>query len=388
MSDPERPLRVFVSAGEPSGDLLGARLIAALRRRAPRGIDVAGVGGDAMAGEGMESAFPLSELAVMGLLEILPHIPRLKRRIQQAAEAARRFQPDVLVTIDAPGFNKRLVKALGATPYPKIHYVAPTVWAWRPKRVHAFKALYDAILCLLPFEPPYFERAGLAAPFVGHSVLEGGADRGDGAKARFAANIPLDAPVLCMLPGSRRGEIDKLLPVFRFVVRKVAAAHPNLRVLVPTVEHQGDRVRGGVADWEVRCDVVTGVAARYDAMAASNVALAASGTVALELAMARVPTVIAYRLNPLTHAIVRRLISSPYAHLLNILMDEAVVPERLQSDCVPDVLALDIERLLGPDGTAQVDRLGPVLDRLRPDGGRSPSDAAADEVLRLVVSGE
>lgn len=384
MSEPARPLRVFLSAGESSGDLLGARLIAALRRRAPHGIEIAGVGGDAMADEGLESAFPLSELAVMGLLEVVPHIPRLKRRIRESAEAARRFDPDVLVTIDAPGFNKRLAKAIGSSSYPKAHYVAPTVWAWRPKRVYTFKALFDALLCLLPFEPPFFERVGLKAPFVGHSVLEGGADRGDGAKARDAAGIPRDATVLCMLPGSRRGEIDRLLPIFKGVISRTAEAHPGLRVLVPTVDYQEERVRDGVADWDVECDVVTGTASRYDAMAASNVALAASGTVALELAMARVPTVITYRLNPVTHAIVRRLIRSPYAHLLNILMDEAIVPERLQSDCDPRVLASDIDRLLGPDGDAQIERIAPVLEQLRPAGDRAPSESAADEILRLV----
>jgi lipid-A-disaccharide synthase len=380
-----RALRVFISAGEPSGDLLGARLISALRRRAPEGIEIDGIGGESMAREGLESLFPLSELAVMGLLEVIPHIPRLKRRIKEAAVTARRFDPDVLVTIDAPGFNKRLAAALGRTEFPKVHYVAPTVWAWRPNRVHSFKALFDALLCLLPFEPPYFEKVGLSAPFVGHSVLEGGADRGDGAKARSRYGIAPATPVLCVLPGSRTGEIERLLPVFRDAVDRVAVQHAGLRVLLPTVDHQVERVRDGVSGWSVRCDVVTGERSRFDAMAASDAALAASGTVALELAMARVPTVVAYRLNPLTNAIVRRLVRTDYAHLLNILLGEAVVPERLQGDCDPDTLARDVVALLGPEGKKQVDRIVPALDRLRPPGDRLPSEAAADEILRLVA---
>ncbi len=379
-------LKIFISAGEVSGDLLGARLIAALRRAVPEGLQFAGIGGTEMQRQGMESLFPISDLAVMGVIEIIPHIPRLKRRIAETAEAVHRFDPDILITIDAPGFNKRLAVACGPTRFPKLHYVAPTVWAWRPKRVHAFKALFDRLLCLLPFEPPYFEAVGLKADFVGHSILESGADKGDGAGFRRTYGIGETVPLLCVLPGSRRGEVDRLLPIFRDAVSRAAERLPGLHVVMPTVPHLAERIEKQVAAWALPVTVIADGQEKYDAMAAANAALAASGTVALELAMARVPTVIAYRINGLTYWIVNRLIFSKFAHILNILARREIVPERIQDACRAETLADDILALLSQSGSGQMEALAPYLAMLEPAPGILPSDAAAQAVLDCIAT--
>ena len=377
-----RPLKIFLSAGESSGDLLGGRLMAALKRLHDGPIEFQGVGGPEMERQGLSSLFPLSDLAVMGLVEVLPHIPKLKRRIRETAEAAVGFEPDVMVTIDAPGFNKRLAKACGSTVFPKVHYVAPTVWAWRPKRVFAFRDLFDRLLCLLPFEPPYFEKVGLTAPFVGHSVLESAAATatGDGFRARHG--ISDAARLFCVLPGSRRGEVERLLPVFRDTVSRVSS-QPGGEVVcvIPTVPHLRDTVEAGLASWPVRTLPIADQDEKYEAMAASNAALAASGTVALELALTGTPTVIAYRISPISYQILSRIVKARYAHILNILADRAVVPEFIQNDCTVERLAPVLSEMTGQTGREQVAALRPYLAQLAPEGGGSPSEAAARAVL-------
>jgi lipid-A-disaccharide synthase len=383
-TDPDIPLKVYLVAGEPSGDALGARLIAALRRRTGRPLQLGGVGGPLMQAEGLQSLFPMGELAVMGLVEILPHIRALARRLDQTASDIQAFRPDVLVTIDAPGFNRRLVDRLPDRAVPRVHYVAPTVWAWRPGRVHKFRARFDRLLALLPFEPPWFEAVGLDCRFVGHSVLESGAATGDRTRFRTERGIAPDTPLLCLLPGSRRGEVTRLLPVFAEAVARIATTRPGLQVALPVAPNVAELVRALTADWPTRPILVDGEGAKFDAMAASDVALAASGTVALELALAGTPTVIAYRLPAITYAVVKALVSTKYVHLLNIMAEREIVPELIQGDCTPDRLSAAVLALIGPQGAAQVAALTPYLDRLKPPGGRTPSEAAADAVLEMV----
>jgi lipid-A-disaccharide synthase len=249
--------------------------------------------------------------------------------------------------------------------------------------VHAFKARYDRLLCLLPFEPPYFEAVGLDAPFVGHPILEAGADAGDGPAFRARHGIADGAPLLCLLPGSRRGEVRRLLPVFADTVRLLAAGHPDLQVAIPSVPHLADEISAAVADWPVPATILRGAGEKYDAMAASDMALAASGTVALELALAGVPTVIAYCLNPLTFWAIDRMTSVDHVHLCNIMAKRELVPERLQGRCRADILAADLEAMLAGVGADQRATLKPYLDALTPPQG-SPSLAAADAVLQAV----
>lgn len=377
---------VFLIAGEPSGDVLGSRLMAALSRRTGGAVRFAGIGGERMRERGLDPLFPLDELALFGLAELLPKLPSLVRRLGQTVEAIRRLRPDVVVTIDAPDFCFRVAKRVRGEGVPIVHYVAPTVWAWRPGRARKLARLVDHLLALLPFEPPYFHREGLDCTFVGHPVVETGAGLGDGARLRERHGIAPDAPLVCVLPGSRNSEVSRLLPIFGATLALLAGRYPGLRAVVPTVPQVRDQVRAAAAVWSVPAAVVEGDEEKYDAMAASTVALAASGTVALELALSRLPAVIAYRLHPVTVALYRRLIRVKYANLVNIMLDRMLVPELLQDDCTPDRLAAALSTLLDDPAArrAQIDGASEVA-RWLGRGGPGPSDRAAEVVLDVVA---
>ncbi len=377
-----RPLKVMLVAGEPSGDVLGAALMRALRRQAD-GIGFIGIGGPNMAAEGLKSIVPLQDLAVMGLVEILPRILLLLRHIRDTAAFARREQPDVLVTIDAPGFNFRLVKRLGDTQFPRVHYVAPSVWAWRPQRAKKIAPLFDHLLALLPFEPPYFEPVGLPTTFVGHPVLEK-PRRHAVENFRDRHEINAAAPILLVLPGSRRSETNRLLPVYAETVRHLCATDPSLRIVVPTVEGVEQSVRSSVQTWPGRPIVVTAETDKASAFAAATAALAASGTISLELALARVPTVVAYDVNPVTAFIAKRLVKTRYVSLVNIVLSREVIPEYLLGNCRPALLIPAVTRLLQePSARAhQVKGFEAAIEALSP-GGEAPSDTAARIVLKL-----
>jgi lipid-A-disaccharide synthase len=360
--------------------------MAALKQRTGGQVRFAGVGGARMAVEGLTSLFPIAELSIMGLLEVLPRVPRLLGRIRQTAQHALALSPDVMVTIDSPGFNFRLGRRLhNRRGFPLIHYVAPSVWAWRPERAKAIAGFLDHLMVLLPFEPPWFEREGLPCTFVGHSIVESGADRGDGLRFRAAAGIVPEAPVLCVLPGSRRGEARRLLPVFGEAVARLAATHPGLCVAVPTVDTVADQVRTAASQWPVTVVTTFGDRDKYDAFAASTAALAASGTVALELAMAGVPAVVAYKVNRLSGWMARRLLTVRYVNLVNIILDRPVVPELLQDQCTPDRLTAAVGRLLNDPAAAVAQRsAGTQAARHLGLGGVAPSLQAADVVLRVL----
>lgn len=379
---PAGPLRVFIVAGEPSGDLLGGRLMAALRERLRGNVVFGGLGGEHMADEGLESPFSIDELAVMGLLEVLPRAPRLLRRIAEITAAARAFQPHVMITIDSPGFTFRLAKRLHDDRFPKIHYVAPQAWAWRPRRAIKLHHLFDHMLALLPFEPDWFRPYRIPTTFVGHSVVEGGAGHGDGPRFRLRHGLQ-GRPILVVLPGSRRGELKRHLPVFSDTVALLRRKRPDLAVVLPTLSHLAGTVTEAASGWADL--VLTDQDEKFDAFAAADVALAASGTVALELALARTPHVVAYRLNPLTAAIARRLITVPYVNLMNLVLDRPVVPELLQEHCNPTELADALDRLAygGPARAAQLGAAEELAGRLGA-GGVRPSLRAADAVLQAI----
>jgi len=376
-------LTIFIIAGEPSGDVLGGRLMEALSEMTSGGVRFIGVGGETMQARGLNSLIDISELSVMGLTEILPHLPRLLRHIGQTAAAIDEAAPRALITIDSPDFTRRVARRVRDRSIPRIHYVAPTVWAWRPGRAKGFARDFSHLLALLPFEPPWFERAGLPCTFTGHPVVEGGAGSGDGKAFRVRHGISQNVPVVCVLPGSRQGEVTRLAADFGAALELFCRRFPAARIVVPTVPGAVDLVERHAAGWPGLPLVIQGEAQRYDAMAASNAALAASGTVALELALAGVPAVIAYRVSPLTHFIVRRMVSVPYANLVNIIEGREIVPELIQGDCQPERLAQELERLLGPAGPAQIAACDPALRQLGL-GGEPPSRRAARAVLDII----
>ncbi|QCG98519.1 lipid-A-disaccharide synthase [Azospirillum sp. TSA2s] len=379
---------LFLIAGEPSGDALGARLMAAAKRLTGGTVRFVGIGGEKMMAEGLVSLFPMAELTLFGIFELLPHLPNLIRRIDQTVAEVIRIRPDAVVGIDSPGFTVRVAKKVraAAPAIPLIHYVAPTVWAWKPKRAAKYAAIYDHLLAVLPFEPPYFEREGLACTFVGHSVVEGGAGKGDGAGFRNRHGIASTDRVVAVLPGSRKGEVSRLLPDFRATLERLQPTHPTLVAVIPTVATVRDRVAAAIADWPVRTVLLEGDAEKYDAFAAAEAALAASGTVSLELALARLPTVIAYRLNPVTVALYRRLIRVKYVNLVNLMLDRMLVPELLQQDCRPERLATELGRLLDDPAARQVQIDGVAeVARWLGQGDTPPSERAARTILNVVA---
>lgn len=368
-------------AGEPSGDALGARLVRALReieaeegRPAPH---FSGVGGAEMAGEGFESLFPIEDLAVMGLSEVVPRLPDLLRRIRQTAAAAAQMRPDLLVTIDSPDFAFRVARRLKASGagVPIVHYVAPQVWAWRPGRARAMGGFLDGLLALLPFEPPLFEAAGLACRFVGHPVIE--MARGDGAAFRAARGIAPQTPLLALLPGSRSSETHRLLPVFGAALALLRARLPELEVVSAVLPGTAEDLRRAAAGWPVPVHVVAGPK-KHDAFAAADAALAASGTVTLELAKAEVPLALAYRLHPLSAMLARRLLRVPMVNLMNLLLGARVFPELLQEDCTPARLAETAYALLTDAELRRYQREGAAAAlRHLAAGAEAPSRCAA-----------
>jgi lipid-A-disaccharide synthase len=247
---------IYLLAGEHSGDVLGARLIAALRARAP-GLGFAGIGGPRMEAEGLDSLFPMQDLAIMGLLEVLPSLRRLRRRMAEAAADIAARRPDVVVTIDSPDFMLRLLKAIGPLGVPRVHYVAPQVWAWRESRVRYFRRRWERLLCLLPFEPEFFAGHDLPARFVGHPVLESGADRGDAARFRALHALPRTARVLVLMPGSRGTEVSHLLPVFGRTLEILGRRIPDLVPVVPVAAAVAAAVQRAAADWPMPALIVT-----------------------------------------------------------------------------------------------------------------------------------
>lgn len=375
---------IYLVAGEHSGDVLGARLMLALRAARPE-VQFAGIGGPRMVAAGLAPLFPMADLAVMGLLEVLPRIRMLRRRLQQALEDVRARRPAVLVTIDSPGFTLRLLKQLRTSGIKRVHYVAPQVWAWHEERVKTFPGLWDRLLCLLPFEQAFFDRHGLPSRFVGHPVLESGAGDGDAARFRARHGLADNARVVVLMPGSRRSEVPRLLPVFADMLSLLAPDLPGLVPVVPVASAVAATVRKAAARWRVQPLIVTDLDDKHDAYAAASAALTKSGTSTLELALAGVPMAVTYRVNPITAAIARRMIRVPHVAMVNLLAGRQIVPELLQQDCTGAKLAATVRALLSDPAAAGAQRAAfqQVMASLAPPHAL-PSAAAAAEVLALL----
>lgn len=382
----QAPLHVFLIAGEPSGDQLGARLMAALKQETGGAVRFSGVGGPLMEAEGMKSSIPMGELAVMGIVEVLPQALNILRRMRETAEEALAAKPDLYLSIDMPDFGLGVAKRLRAAgvTFPLVHYVAPQVWAWKAKRAEKMAHFLDHLLVLLPFEPPYFEKHGLATSFVGHPVVEISGEAGDPREFLTRQGLDPDAPTLCLLPGSRKMEVNRLLSLFRETVDLLLPRVPGLQVVVPTVSTVAERVRLDLASWSLPSAVVEGQENKRDAFASSLAALAASGTVAVELAAAGLPAIISYKVNALSAAVARRVLKVRFASLINILLDREVQPEYLQEKATPAALSAALLTLIENPAAreAQRDAVRPALEMLGA-GGLPPSHRAARKVLEL-----
>ena len=379
-------MRVFLIAGEASGDRLGAGLMAGLKTLG--GMEFHGIGGPLMQAEGMQSLFDMTELSVMGLVEVLPKYRHLKRRIRETAMAALDVAPDVVISIDSPDFCLRVARLIKAeSDVRTVHYVAPSVWAWRPGRAAKMARVIDHVLAILPFEPPLMQAAGMQCDFVGHPVVsEPQADPQQVAAFRAAHGIG-DAPVLLVLPGSRRGEVTRLAPIFGAALRRVLARRPEMRLVLPTTQGVAGMVRDLVRDWPqmpVLLDPNEMKGAAYasekaSAFACAEVALAASGTVSLELAAARTPMVIAYDTHPITRAIMRAMIRIDTVTLVNLVSETRAVPECLGRDCTPERISAALHDVMA-NPRAQSEAMALTMQRLG-QGGKAPGLRAARAVL-------
>jgi lipid-A-disaccharide synthase len=381
-------MKIFLVAGEASGDQLGAALMQALRQEIPL-ISFAGIGGPAMQAEGLASLFPLADLAVMGFLPVLANLPRLLARIATTAAAVLAAQPDALVIIDSPDFTHRVARRVRkARPdLPIIDYVSPTVWAWRPGRALKMRAYIDHVLALFPFEPQAYQRLrGPPCTYIGHPLIEklpllqpSEADR----RARQA-----EPPTLLVLPGSRHSEIHRLMPRFAETLVYLATIVPHFEAVLPAVPHLEDEIRERLESWPIRPSVVSGEAAKLTAFRQARAALAASGTVTLELALAQVPTVVAYEVSAL-EAHVRHFITVPSIVLPNLILEENVVPEFLQERCRPEALAGALAPLLAdsPQRAKQMTGFARLEKLMQPQSPEAPSKNAARIIVRLITAG-
>jgi len=382
-----RPCCVMLVAAEASGDALGAGLARALKARLGDDVRFVGAGGRQMAQAGVASAFDIDDLSVVGLLEGALAFPRVLRRAGDLARLATREQPDLAVLIDSWGFSwfaaQRLRRAIPGLPLVK--YVAPQVWATRPSRARALAKVYDHLLAIHAFEPPLFEREGVAVTFVGNPALARDMAGADPGRLRAELGIDADDPILVVLPGSRASEIERLLEPFEAAVNLLKADRPDLQVIVPAAETVADLVKSRVAGWPHRAHVIEGEASRLAAMRAATVALACSGTVTTELALAGCPMVVGYRLGRVTHFLARFIIRTPYITLVNIAARALVAPELIQDACNGPALAAELARRLDDPALAarQVAAQNAALD-LMGRGMGDPAERAADVVVGML----
>ena len=373
--------------GEPSGDALGAQLMVGLKQLAGDRVRFTGVGGLAMAREGLQSLYPLDDTAVMGLREVVPAIPAILRRVKQAVDFAVKSRPDAVVVIDSPDFTHRVARAIKKRDpgIRTVDYVAPQVWASRAYRAEAMAHYFDLVLALFPFEVAFFEKYGLKASFVGHPVIERTAKVTGGEALRARLRIASDAPLLALLPGSRTSEVRFILPVFRDAVKLLVARIPGLVTMLPTVPHVADKVRAATAAWPTLLHVLESEDDKYAAFDAADAALAASGTVTAELALAHTPMVVGYKVGGLTFFLSKFLMTVTHITLINILLEREAVPEFLQSRATPENLAAAVERLF-KDSTSRAAQVEAMKEfgRLLGEGDEAPSLRAARVLLEFV----
>lgn len=378
------PKHIYLIAGEASGDFLGSQLMKSLKVQQPD-IQFSGVGGDLMMAEGLNSLFPMENLSVMGVWEVLPRLRLILKRIKQARDDIIGCKPDIVVSIDAPDFSfrvqKKLRKTYDSAPEiaPKlVHYVAPTVWAWRPKRANKIARFLDSLICLFDFEPDYFKKAGLPAIAVGHPMMESGLQ-----EAQPALIGGENTKKIGVFLGSRRGELKRTAPVIIESIKKIKAQNPDIELIVPTLPRLKNRVKELILPLDLPITISVEQKDKWALFKACDMAIAVSGTVGLELAAANVPHVIVYKANPMTAAVIKRFIKTPFVHLANIILQKAVVPEFIQENATPEKIVSSALALLKDDRVRMQQQQEFEKVRQSIGGDKSPSKAAAEYLLAL-----
>ncbi|TRO31601.1 lipid-A-disaccharide synthase [Pseudomonas sp. ALS1131] len=371
-----RPLRVALVAGEASGDILGSGLMQAIKQRYPDA-EFIGVGGSRMEAEGLKSYFPMERLAVMGLVEVLGRLFELLGRRRQLARDLIAAKPDVFIGIDAPDFNLGLELKLRRAGIKTVHYVSPSVWAWRQKRVLKIREACDLMLTLFPFEAQFYDEHQVPVRFVGHPLADAIPQQADRAGAREALDLPHDEPVVALMPGSRGGEVARLGELFLDAAIRLRALRPGVRFLLPcATPERREQLEQMLAGRDLPLTLLNGRS--HEALAACDAVLIASGTATLEALLYKRPMVVAYRVAPLTYRILKRLVKSPYISLPNLLAERLLVPELIQDAATPEALAQAVAPLID-GGQVQTEGFDVIHRALR----RDASVSAADAVLKL-----
>ncbi|QNH02932.1 lipid-A-disaccharide synthase [Pseudomonas sediminis] len=371
-----RPIRVALVAGEASGDILGSGLMQAIKQRYPDA-EFIGVGGARMEAEGLKSYFPMERLAVMGLVEVLGRLFELLGRRRQLARDLIAAQPDVFIGIDAPDFNLGLELKLRRAGIKTVHYVSPSVWAWRQKRVLKIREACDLMLTLFPFEAQFYDEHQVPVRFVGHPLADAIPQQADRAAAREALDLPQDEPVVALMPGSRGGEVARLGELFLEAAIRLRALRPGVRFLLPcATPERREQLEQMLAGRDLPLTLLNGRS--HEALAACDAVLIASGTATLEALLYKRPMVVAYRVAPLTYRILKRLVKSPYISLPNLLAERLLVPELIQDAATPEALAQAVAPLID-GGQVQTEGFDVIHRALRRDASLS----AADAVLKL-----
>ncbi len=387
-----KPKRIFVVAGEHSGDVLGGKLIHALREKAgANAFEFAGVGGDRMLEAGVPSIFPLADIAVMGPAAILARLPTLVRRVYRTVDAALAFNPDALVIIDSPEFTHPVAKRIRQRrpAIPIVDYVSPSVWAWRPGRARKMRPYVDHLLALLPFEPEAHKRlGGPPCSYVGHPLIERAAwiDALETESLRARLGLAPDSPALCVLPGSRPTEVSRLMGPFGEAVRALRQAAGPFEIIIPAVSSVRPMIEQALSSWPQKPHLVSGEDDKFRAFKIARAALAASGTVTLELGVAGTPMAVAYRMDPVA-ARLRFLLKVHSVVLANLVLGENAFPEYIQEDCTAAKLSAALAALLAdtPQRAAQLAALAKIREKMfLPEG--TPSGKAAEIVLSILDS--
>lgn len=378
-------MKIFIIAGEASGDQLGASVLKALKVR-DGNLQIRGIGGTEMRKAGLlESFFPMEELSLMGIAEIIPEIPNMLKRIRQTVDAIKVYNPDIVLSVDCPDFSLRVQKALSSTTCraKRIHMVAPTVWAWRPKRAAKMAQYLDGIMCLYPFEPPYFEKEGLRAAFIGHTMMGTGILTGNRSVFRFRHMIGHNQKVLGLFFGSRSSEIEKNSDLILDVAARLKADNPDLCFIVPTIPRWKEIITEKLSSRGLKAIITDDSSEKWDAFAACDAALAVSGTVALEIAVVGVPHLITYQMNKVTWTLLRKLVKTQYAHLANIMLGREAIPEFVQKRATAELIVPALKELLYDPHfrQSQLDDFQTIRNFLQPGDNKNPADEAAGFIL-------
>ncbi len=378
-----KPVKIYLIAGEPSGDLLGARAMRYLKKKYEDKVSFFGIGGESMQTEGLKSLFDIKDLSVMGFLEVVPSIPLILKRLNETIEDIQKVNPDIVMTIDSFSYSVRVHKRLKKIGFkaPHVHCVAPQVWAWKKGRAKKIGQYMDHLFCLLPYEEKYFIPYGMKTSFIGHPVIEGGADKGNGEDFRKQHKIKKESFILCLLPGSRRNEVAFLMKEFMSAAETLYQENKDLFIVIPTVATVEKTLKDLLKGWKVPYVMVTGEKNRYDAFACADGAIAASGTVSVELALAGVPHLIAYKVSKLTGMIAKKLLKIKYVNLINILADKEIVPELLQEHCTAFTIVQTLKNILKgkkQDFSAGLIHLGQNQEQL-------PSEKMGEELMAFAL---